>query len=53
MQARYRLFQRGLIDVSEHDTSSAASELGGRGEPDAIRTAGDDGAFPLEMVHAA
>jgi hypothetical protein len=52
-QPRDRLFQRRLIDVGEHDTCSTASELAGSGQPDAIRTAGDNGSFSFEMVHAA
>jgi hypothetical protein len=53
MQPRHRLFQRGLIHVGEHDTCSTASELGGGCEPDAIRTAGDNGALSVESVHGA
>jgi hypothetical protein len=57
MQPRHRLFQRGFIDVGEHDTCSTASELGSSSEPDTIRTAGDNGSFPFEptfeTVHAA
>src|ERR1700757_2268817 len=47
MQPRHCLLQRGLIHVGKYDTCSTASELGGGGEPDAIRTAGDNGALPL------
>ena len=57
MQVCHRLLQRRLIDVGEHNACSTASQLGGSSEPDAIRTAGDDGSFSFEptfeTVHGA
>jgi hypothetical protein len=56
-QVCHRLFQRGFIDVGEHDACATASELSGSSEPDTICTAGDDGSFLFEStfdtVHAA
>src|SRR6516165_7354462 len=47
------LFQRGLIDIREHQAGSAAGKLGSGGQPDAARTAGDDRSATFESVHSS
>jgi hypothetical protein len=51
-QAAYRLLQRGPVDVREHHTGPAAGELGGGGQADPARTAGDDRPASFKSVHA-
>jgi hypothetical protein len=41
-QPRHGLFQRGLIDVGEHEPGPAAGKLGGGGQTDATRPTGDN-----------
>jgi len=51
VQPRHSLFESRLIDVREHDACSAPGELGGSGQTDATRTAGDDRPASLKRVH--
>ena len=50
-QPRHGLFESRFIDICEYDAGSAAGELGGSGQTNAARTAGDDRSAPLESVH--
>ena len=42
LQPRHGPFQPRLIDIREHDACPAPGKLGGGGQTDATRTAGDD-----------
>jgi hypothetical protein len=47
-QVRHSLFQPRFVDIAEHHSCPAASELGGRGQPDPAGATRDDRSAPVK-----